>query len=317
VQQFNRNIELIVGDTSVQTGETERRGTRMNSETGILSTLPCLNISFNVKKFLKQSKEGSNSCSVDVYNLSEQTRNKFRSEDNFMQLKVGYGDTNEVIYCGYIDFIGTKFPAPDTITTLEAHNLTAAETDISLSYKENTGAKSILNSVVDQIGIPIHSDGGLSNILDSSFTQGFTFSGKASDALDKLTEKLDVDWSIQNNVVRFSSRKNPPKKSAILITPETGLIGSPEPKYEVDKVKKTKTNPNPSPISGWVVNMLLRPSVEPGDLISVESAVIAPNSFFKVLTVEHSGEYMGTNWNTRVELVDVDVSFKQDNSSVA
>jgi len=300
VLQFKRNIELIIGDTEIQVPWNERRGTRIDA----------LNIGFSIKKFLKQSKEGSNSCSIEVYNLSEESRKKLRLDDSFMQLRAGYGDTNELLYSGDIDFIDTKYPAPNIVTTLEAHNLKPSEKEVELSYKENTGAKAVLGAVVNQLGIPIHSDGGISNLLDSSYVEGFTFSGKASDALDRLTNKLDTDWSIQNGTIKFCPRKVPPTRTAAVLSPATGLIGSPEPKYNADKAKKTKANPNPTPISGWVINMLLRPKIEPGDLISVESAAIQKGSFFKVLTVEHTGKFMGNSWNTQVEVVDVDVSYK-------
>ena len=70
-------------------------------------------------------------------------------------------------------------------------------------------------------------------------------------------------------------------------------------KTQKKKAKKEK----PRKKAGWKINTLLVPSVNPADMVKVESKWIT--GWFRVEKVSHRGEYNGTNWGSTMELIEV------------
>jgi hypothetical protein len=141
----------------------------------------------------------------------------------------------------------------------------------------------------------------VSNLSPSaiSYANGFSFAGPADSALDKVTKFLGLDWSIQNNAIKFVEFDKSDGTRLVSLTPETGLIGSPQRLQGVTrkaKGKSTSTKP------GWKITALLRPEIIPGGRIRIESREIPQYSEFTVSTVEHSGDTHGKDWTSQVEV---------------
>ena len=88
----------------------------------------------------------------------------------------------------------------------------------------------------------------------------------------------------------------------------SGLIGSPEriikgvkriDKSKKRKVKKTKADKK----AGWRVKCLLQPTLNPGDLIYLES--IPVTGWFKIESLKHTGNYDGPDWYSELEVYEI------------
>lgn len=279
---FNRQVSVLVGPEG--------------SEEGIL--FEGIRVVF---KITKTKKKDSNTCSVDLYNLSEATRNRIKTLEDLLIIKAGYLDAGGLtdLFTGNIVNINHIRSGPDIITRLEAGDGEKALREIfTKSYKEGTSVKQILNDVVAALGIDKKFID--SSIEDSQFVNGFSFSGPIKNIMDKLAGKLGFEWSIQNNEIQILKDGGTNQDTAIVISSDSGLIGSPERVEDLTKGrKKTSTK-----LPGWRIKSLLLPKINVGGTVGVESREIEKGSFFKVLNIDHSGDTHGENWETTLEVME-------------
>lgn len=280
---FDRQVSVLIGQSSAQQA----------------LNVTDLHVSFNVKK---TTKPETNSCKVSIWNLNPEQRAKIHTTDGVMTLKAGYAqDTGlEVLYIGDIAFAEHQRQPPDIVTLLEGQDGFKAfsETRVSLSYKDGTGAKQILNDVLKQFNLATRTTVKqiLAQIPDSQYVNGFSATGQAKDVLIKVTSKLSLEWSVQNQEIKVIRAGKTDGSTAIVIAPNKGLVGSPTRRRSQDKSGKGFT--------GWSVTTLLQPKIEPGGTVQLESADVPAGSLFRVETVEHSGDTHGESWETKLELTD-------------
>ena len=55
--------------------------------------------------------------------------------------------------------------------------------------------------------------------------------------------------------------------------------------------------------AGWRVCSLLQPTLNPGDLIYLESKPVT--GWFKIESLKHTGEYRGKKWHTNMEVYEI------------
>jgi hypothetical protein len=119
---------------------------------------------------------------------------------------------------------------------------------------------------------------------------GVTIHGRASDALDSLARTLGLGWSIQGGQLQFTRGREPVPGYAPVISPTTGLVGSPE-----HGAPDKKGGP---PL--LKLKCLLLHSIVPGASVVVKSANV--NGTFRVESVEHSGDSHGGDWYSSLEV---------------
>jgi hypothetical protein len=84
---------------------------------------------------------------------------------------------------------------------------------------------------------------------------------------------------------------------AVVVTSETGLIGSP------GRLKSDKQNTAKETGDGVEFQCLLNPKIKPGRLIKLES--IGIKGTFKTVKVTHEGDNQGGSWLSKVEAFEV------------
>ena len=97
---------------------------------------------------------------------------------------------------------------------------------------------------------------------------------------------------------------------ALVFSASSGLIGSPErivkgvkrPDEEAKKKRKVKKDKK-SKQAGWKIKTLLAPTVNPGDLVKVESVTII--GWFRVESLKHKGDTHGREWYSEMELIEL------------
>lgn len=259
-------------------------------------------IVFNVDK--TEGKD-PNTAQVEIYNLSEKTRNiiKKREEKDtlFIILNAGYidGDGEELVFTGNVKTIVHQIDKPEIVTVITANDGDNAlfNTKLSLSHGAGVSGDTILHQILK--AIPISSNFPTLTVPDKAYANGFAFAGLAKDALTKVTKFLDLNWSIQNNEIRLIPFDGDDKTRAVSLSPETGLIGSPE-RLTASTRKAKGLSKKDKP--GWKFTSLLSPKINPTGKIAVQSREIVEQTTFTVFTVTHKGDTHGGEWNTVTEV---------------
>ena len=249
-------------------------------------------ITFNVQK---TAKEQSNSCTVTIANLSEQTRNSIKEIDDVLTLSAGYEEDvgAKVIFTGDVVRIKHNINPPDIITEIECGDgiKTLRETRASTSYKDGTPAKNVLNELAKKMGLPIRE---IPEDIDEQYVQGFSHAGSIRDAINKVTDRLGLEWSVQNEEIQILKKGLASKGSAINISFETGLLEYPE---KLDNLRDNLTETQPAP--GVRVKTLLNPDLIPGGKIFIEVGEFP--GLYRIDRVSHTGDNRDGEFISEIE----------------
>ena len=271
-----------------------------------------LHIGFSIEK---DSTKESNKAKLEIYNLSDATRKKIELADTEVEIYAGYERAGGAILCfrGTVTYGFTRDVGTDCITTLDLADGTVALRDsyCSLSYAPGTSAKTIIQRCANEMGVPVVYGEDVGEL--ESYKNGFSFIGQAKDGLTEICDALGLSWSIQNNILNIILAGGTSTNRGLVFSPQSGLVGVPERIIQAE-YKSNKENPKkkqkrkakkekPRKKAGWKINTLLVPSVNPTDMVKVESKWIS--GWFRVEKVAHRGDYNGTNWESAMELIEV------------
>lgn len=296
---FDRVAELVVG----QSGKD-----------GIL--IKDLRFSFSIEKTLNETL---NTSTIKIYNLSPTSRKAVEAPNNAVVLKAGYArDKGAVtIFVGIVRRSLTRREGPDWVTELELDDGLIAYRDskYTTTFQPGSSGLSVLRQIASQFGLPVLA---LPDVPDKIYPNGFSFVGRVRDAMSKVCNYLGCEWSIQNQEIQILKKGGSRERTALVISQETGMIGSPELEAKTmseklaaqqglttnsdgvvtvisDKVTASGNTPKPRlEVQGYKVNTLMQPTMLPGDVIKIEAQGV--NNFFKVEKVTHQGDTHGNEW---------------------
>lgn len=273
--------------------------------------LPPLHMTFEVEK---DTEEDPNYAKIRVWNLRKETRDELVTPDNFVVLYVGYAEEAGPILltAGTLVYGYSYHDGPDVVTELEILDGYAnlRDTVVSLGYGPGVRARQIITEIAKQMGLHLVM---ADDEPDRVWKNGFSYYGIAHRALHKVTSGTGLEWSVQNNELQVITRRGTTPRQGIVLAADSGLIGYPvrtrKGAREKAKVTDEKTGKAKNITSakqqkdGWRVTSLILPTVNPGDLVKLESRSV--DAWFRVETVKHSGDYGGTGeFLTELELVE-------------
>lgn len=281
---------------------------------------PKLNITFENNLHIgfqidKDTTKESNKGKLEIYNLSDATRKKIEVPDTEVEIYAGYKKAGGAIlaFKGSVTYGFTRDVGTDCITTLDLADGTKAMRDsyCSLSYAPGTSAKTIIQRCANEMGVPVVYGEDVGEL--ESYQNGYSYIGQADGALTEICNALGLSWSIQNNILNIILAGGTSTNRGLVFSPQSGLVGVPERIVQAE-YKSNKSNPkktqkekakknDPRKKAGWKINTLLVPSVNPADMVKVESKWIT--GWFRVEKVAHRGDYNGTNWGSAMELIEV------------
>ena len=281
---------------------------------------PKLNITFENNLHIgfqidKDTTKESNKAKLEIYNLSDATRKKIEVPDTEVEIYAGYEKAGGAIlaFKGSVTYGFTRDAGTDCITTLDLADGTKAMRDsyCSLSYAPGTSAKTIIQRCANEMGVPVVYGDDVGEL--ESYQNGYSYIGQADGALTEICNALGLSWSIQNNILNIILAGGTSTNRGLVFSPQSGLVGVPERIIQAE-YKSNKSNPKktakkkakkekPRKKAGWKIQTLLVPSVNPGDMVKVESKWIT--GWFRVEKVSHRGDYNGTNWGSAMELIEV------------
>lgn len=282
-----------------------------------------LRISFDITKDLSKN---TNKGKLTIWNLSDETRHKINVPDTKVEIYAGYKDNGGAvrIFVGSVISAQTKDDGKDVTTelTLSDGQMAIRDTAFSLSFAPGTPGNTIIQYIADEMGLPLVWGDG---VQFGTFNDGFSFIGMAADALDAICYGSGVKWSVQNEILQLIKEGGTVSNKGLVFAPDSGLIGSPEwytkansqPNTATPKRKRKQAENTDSSTasSGWKVKTLLSPTLNPGDLVKVESRYV--EGWFKVKSAHHTGDTYGNEWNSELDLVDRNATLQSPESDAA
>lgn len=230
-----------------------------------------------------------NVAELEVYNLNADSRSALENLGRVpVIIEAGYGSEVARIFSGTARTIVTRREGVDLITTLSSGDgeKEYQQSRIAFTVSRTTQNVTLLKRLIDAMQIGRGNLGSLLPYLQSKrrvLSAGGVLSGSASQIMTRVCNSLGVEWSIQDGAAQLLVVRAPVAGTAALLTPSTGLIGSPS----VD---------NEGVLSARV---LMIPDVFPGRVVVLESERLAGR--FRVEQCEYVGSTFSDEWSIDLE----------------
>lgn len=277
MRNFGRKIGLLVAD-----------------ESGKALDLSGFRVLFSVEK---TAAEQPNKAHIEITNLSESTASYLLNGDmKRIVLQAGYEDNYGVIFDGNIISATRTIDGTESTTVIDAgdgdnaYSFAVTNQTISGGYSSKDIANTIASTMSERGTRGIEASGIGDEI---KYPRGRTMFGASRDYARMVAKSSQCQWSIQDGQVVFC-KQNAAREGVIafVLTPESGLIGSPV-----------------SDKDGVAAIACLNPQLKIYDPLQIESRFV--KGTYKILSVKHTGDTHGNTWQTEVKATSIDQSTKQ------
>lgn len=274
---FGRIIEVLIGPPG---------------QTGL--KIDGLRMTFDIEK---DSKPTPNKASLKIFNMSKDNAKAVAKAGNSLVINAGYAD--EMVGGLFFGDIITAWPHRDgsdyilEIDALDGIKDLQAKT-IALSYSEGTVVADVANQILNVMAMAVKGKEKLDTTI--TYPTGYTFIGKAKDALTEVLRRLGLKFSVQNGIIYIIKDDEGADQTGLLLTTSTGLLVSPEilqdnsQQVGTTTQSPTATKPAPAP-NRWKLRTLMFPQIVPGAYVQVQSPVVETT-----LLIEKA-KYAGDNWD--------------------
>jgi hypothetical protein len=228
----------------------------------------------------------------DQRSALEELRPKSKKATGGIPCKIvaGYKDHTSLIWLGDLRSINSERDGPDWVTKLESGDGEKAHKNarINVSYGAKTPIDTALRAMVRALGV---GEGNLAKVAaqlklggaGKLFSHGVVVSGNVAVKITDFARSADLEWSIQDGTIQFLNRGKALSTKAIVVSADTGMIGSP-------------TVDNDGVLS---VKLLMIPDIRPGTLLVVKAERIKGN--YRIEKATWSGDTFGSDWYVECE----------------
>lgn len=281
-------------------------------------------------KVLSTLQPFPNRAVITVWNLNQDHRSQLlkrnrptngKTQPIPAQLEAGYVDNHEVIFSGDLREVGSKRDPTDWKTVISGDDGGTAYREArfsggGLTFKKGTPVGQIVNQCAAALGL---GDGNASDFaataeilgVGSKLPHTMVLAGPVAKALTRALDSIGLKWSIQKGVIQLRTQGKPLGQPAIKLTPDTGLLGSPESAIDASvtfgnpqqfapgaqpKGAKARRPTDPSLLR---LRSMLRPGLYPGRKIDLET------NDFRGGYVLTECEYVGRTWDIKTWWVDM------------
>jgi hypothetical protein len=281
---------------TLATGQVPQRSVRLtvanlDGTTALQSS--GLRVRFKVKKTLRFEPS---TAEIEIYNLNRAHRSQLKTRGAAVILEAGYTPgVVAQIFSGNARTIDHKSVRPDWLSKIQCGDGEQAYqfAHLAKGYAGGTDLGTIVKDLVGQLGAATSDTiSSIAKMVGINFPNGHAVSGKVSRSLTEVLAGHGFEWSIQDGKVQVLPNGKATTETAALISPTTGLIGSPQhgtPNWQFIRDQSHRV----------LFKCMLAPTIKPGGLISLQSAEIT--GLFRCFTVEHSGDTHGDEWVSEVE----------------
>ena len=268
-----------------------------------------LDCSFEVAK---STRREPNTLTLKIWNLAPQQRRQIESGSTLgVRVEAGYVGDVSTLFDGDVRVaqsrarrvahrsvssrlgtVGQTREDVDIITEIEAEDGGTAwrTATVQRAYPPRTPVATVLRDAVRAMGI------GAGNLDDlgrtvglaggdvRTYAEGTALSGLAHREVDRIVRSCGLSWSVQSGVLQLRRGREALATTAVVLSPTTGLAGSPAPDAE-----------------GYVNALsLMNGGLYPGRPVVLRSREVEGS--YQVRRVEHTGDTAGGDWYSAVTL---------------
>lgn len=289
-----------------------RRAWKLQVDTLDVSTMA---IEFKV---LATSKSTPNRGVITVWNLNADHRAQLLKRNQPspgrlvgipVQLEAGYVGNTSVLLSADLREVGSSRDRTAWKTVLSGDDGGRAyrEARINQTFTRGTPVSTILQQCCAALGIGLGNAasfeaGAAISGYGTSIPHTVVLSGSVAKELTRVLDSMNLSWSIQRGTLQLQQKGKPLDLGAILLNPQTGLIGSPEasidstiaaPSATATAAPTNKTKPrDPSVLK---IKSLLIPGLVPGRKIVLQSSQFSGG--YQLTEVEYVGQSFGRDWH--------------------
>lgn len=280
-----------------------------NAKTGDGVVINNLQMTFDVSKS-DSNKDKSNSASIEIYNLSDDTLRLIDVDFPAASFSAGYADVGiKILFQGQVTLVTTRKSGSDRVTQIQ---MGSAYTELNHQVLSELIApgrtvKDVVETIRNNMPGVVRGVYNGTN-LNNQILYGYPLMGTPKEMLDELSSKYRVSWQVNGDTlyVHDMTRGNTENfTDAYVVSRYSGLI---ENAYRVSgesgKSKKDETR-----VQGVQWKMLLNPDVVPGDIIKLEDGTLS--GWYKITDLRHYGDWRGNDWYTEVRATAIEKVIKE------
>jgi len=249
-----------------------------------------LDVAFEIVKSL--SAQTPNSAEIRIWNLNAEHRKRLQQlEKVYVSLEAGYVGGTSLLFRGDLRDVLSTREGSDWITTVTSDSgRLARKRRILKSFAPGATVQDVLTTAAKAMGVRLGNTAAktvsakIQGTQASKFFNGYALAGAIEGELDRLARSCGLEWSIQDDELQFLDQGKPLQELGIELTPDTGLIGSPEPG------NKGITE----------ARCLMIPDLFPGRRIRITSEHVT--GIYRAETTKHVGDTAGRDWYVDLEL---------------
>jgi hypothetical protein len=250
-----------------------------------------LRVSFKVERDVKPPP---NPASINLYNLSADTRAALHDKYFKVTLQAGYEDAVSTIFTGDVRTFSHEKDGTEWVTKIQAGDGAGAFqfARVANSFRPGVRILDVIMATVKALGIdPGTTQATLAPHVTGQYSAGYSQHAAASTELTRLLKAHGFEWSIQDGRLEVLKPTAALPGTVPVIESGSGLVGTPELGSPAEKTKPQTLK----------VKALLMPELRPGQLFQLNS--IAHRGAYKCRKVTHSGDTHGGDWQTEIEAV--------------
>jgi len=272
-ERFGRELALIVGGRQVAG----------------------LRVAFRATKTLDSKP---NAIEIRVWNLAPETRAAAQEKGAGVMLSAGYRGDVRLVFVGDVDLVTHAREGADWVATLQAGDGLNAVRQGRIMEAFAAGAKTrdVVRSLAKQMKVSAGNAleswraGGIDGAIDS-FANGLILSGPVHAEMDRVAKATGFEWSIQDGALQILEPGKANAKEAVILSPSTGLIGSPTP-----AIVATQGGGKRRVVRA---RSLLNGDLAPGRAVQIDAAQV--KGWYRVETVQLTGDTHGPDWYVDLE----------------
>lgn len=205
----------------------------------------------------------ANEASITIYNLSKSSIKKLKGNSE-ITITAGYNNDTGIIFSGVISSVKTRWSGQDKVTTISAIDCEdLKERDIdSIAFGYGVKASYILQTLVGRLGLPI---AVFKTKRDHTYTEAVTVQGGLMSNIKQYAEVCGVSAYV-NKRKMYVRHLTDGDNLGFTVSPDTGLIGSPEEFTEEIKSEDYSDN-----VTGIKFKMLLEHRITTASVIQLKS----------------------------------------------
>lgn len=214
-----------------------------------------------------------NKSEIKIYNLTHDSRAKFK-RGNRLVLNAGYSGDYGVILDGEITNVRTEKTGTDRATiirVIDSHGVDSKKT-LKRSYKKGVRTSTIIHDLANSIKLKLKV---LDLPKDKVQKKGYSASGSVLDSIERLADDCNASFYFSKGHLYIRDIRKGDNTNFIL-TPSTGLIGSPE-LFERNYQNKT--------VKGYNVKALLQHNISTAAILSLNCETTKGK--FRVISGKH------------------------------